>query len=65
MTTENETTETEAETAHCALCNKEVDGEDTYCYGCEHHVCDECDLAVGMMGHHELEDHKNEELSGE
>lgn len=52
-------TETTKKQARCYLCKKRVDDEDSYCYGCDQHICDECDLS-SPMGVHEPRDHSKE-----
>lgn len=44
----------------CYFCSRETN-DDQYCHGCEHHICDECDVSLGLMGSHEPEEHLEEE----
>lgn len=45
----------------CCFCGKAVT-DDSYCYGCEHYVCEDCDHRdPGAMGSHPFEDHEGEE----
>lgn len=41
---------------NCHFCGKAVD-EDSYCWGCGHFVCMDCDES-GPMGSHSIDDHK-------
>lgn len=40
----------------CYFCGKKVD-DGSFCYGCGHFVCIECD-ETGPLGAHKVEDHK-------
>lgn len=49
----------------CYHCNKpfpsEAKAAECYCYGCEEHICDDCDKSMGSLGrHHDPDDHLEE-----
>jgi hypothetical protein len=48
-----------ADQATCFNCGKDVE-EESFCHGCEHYVCDECDQNHGLLGAHDEEDHLND-----
>jgi hypothetical protein len=41
----------------CHHCGIEVDHEDTFCHGCEVHICEECENNHTLMGRHDPDDH--------
>ena len=49
---------TEARDRTCYFCEKLVT-EDEFCYGCNAHICDDCE-EVFPMGHHNPTEHKVE-----
>ncbi len=41
--------------AKCAKCGADVDADGNFCFGCRHHICDNCGEAP--FGKHKLADH--------
>lgn len=49
------------ELAPCHFCEKMVDKDDMFCFGCKVVICSECDVSAGEYGHgHSPEDHRRE-----
>jgi len=47
----------------CYFCEKEVT-EDTYCFGCKHYVCEDCDQTPLIAGPHNVDEHQQEDEDG-
>lgn len=45
----------------CGNCDKAVTA-DFYCYGCDTHICSECDKNLGLTWGHEFDDHLTDEV---
>lgn len=48
--------EEDTKTVPCFKCGKAVDADDYHCFGCNAHVCDDCNV-TGVTGTHSPEDH--------
>lgn len=49
------------ELAPCHFCKKDVEKAEMFCYGCEHVICNECDVSAGVYGPgHSPNDHRVE-----
>lgn len=46
----------------CHFCKKEID-DNSFCYGCNSYVCDECDQEE-PVGQHDVEDHRSPVFDG-
>lgn len=45
----------------CFNCKKSVDADESFCYGCKAHICEDCDVNPNMpMGSHRPELHLRE-----
>lgn len=54
------TDEDPPETMPCHFCKQEVDSEEGYCFGCKHCVCETCERHHGLMGPHQVEQHRQD-----
>lgn len=48
----------------CGGCDKAV-SKDFYCYGCDAHICTDCDKQPGLSGAHELDDHLDDTVAAD
>lgn len=53
----------------CALCKAEFGSErdcsESFCHGCNNHVCEGCEVNHSLIGSHNLEDHTREPEDGD
>jgi hypothetical protein len=44
----------------CHFCKREVESAESYCFGCKHCVCEDCEKNHELMGSHRVEEHARE-----
>lgn len=48
-------------TAGCYFCGAQVDDEENRCYGCGEVICQDCNLNAGLVGRHDVMEHRESE----